>query len=413
MLRYGFAVWGMMLAWGILLSACVSLPIAGLLATLILLVVLMVDSHRRKWSVLFFSFSLLFFLLLGWLRGHQGDLQLLPSSLHDKAYAVSESVRFRLLDLGLPTESIALLDALLLGRREGLSPELRHLYARVGASHVLALSGLHLSILFGLVNMWMLRVLTHPWLRYALGVLTLLLLWGYALITGFSPSLTRASVMMSILLLSQMRLSGMSGWHTLGLAASCMLFFAPSMLWNIGFQLSFAAVAGILLFYPPLLALLPLPHGLIRWLGQAFGVSLAAQLGTLPLLVYYFHSFSLYSILFSPFYILGVALLLYCSLWVLAFGSSFGFLIVVLVSVLHAFMQFTSALPGAFWEGIFLSESQVILLYLGLLSLLPPLHAVHHVSGYAPGYRRASFFRRWPYLTASILCFLLCYLINP
>lgn len=409
MSRYGFAVWAVMLALGILLSASLTLPVAGLLVVLAVLVVLMADSHRRRWAVLFLSFSLLFFLFLGWLRGLQGDLHLLPASLAERADALSEAARRRLLGLGLPVESAFLLDALLLGHREGLTPELRQLYARVGASHVLALSGLHLGILFGLLNMWMLRALAHPWLRYGLGALALLLVWGYALLTGFSPSLTRASVMMSLLLLSQMRLSGTSGWHALGMAAAGLLFVAPSTLWNIGFQLSFASVAGIFLFYPPLVALRPLPRGLLRWLGRACAASLAAQLGSLPLVVYYFHALSPYSVLFSPFYILLAALLLYAALLALAVGPWVSGLIVTLVTVQHGIMRITSALPGALLEGFSLSLAQVALLYLALLVLLPPLYAVRYAEGLAPGHRRAAFFRRWPYLLGAMVCFLLCW----
>ncbi len=299
---------------------------------------------------------------------------------------------------------------MLMGQRQGLPHEMLQMYRTVGASHVLALSGLHLSILFGVFDYCLMRVLTYAPIRYALGIFGLVTLWVFALITGFPVSLVRASVMLSLFLLSQMRLSGSNRWHTLGVAAMLILFFSPSSLWSVGFQLSFSAMAGFFLFYAPIRDLWNVNGWLLLWLWCGVAASFSAQVLSLPLLAYYFHQVSLYSIFLSPFYILFATLILYSGLFALVFGSGVAFLVSFFVSVQHQLMRYAALLPGAVWGNLHTSLAQVVLQYMGIFCFVPLLSVLQPQYGDLQYQRLAYTLRRWPYIVAGILCFLFAYI---
>lgn len=380
------------------LSACLLLLTALFLAIAFGLL-------RRGWLA-YFSFCL-FFMLIGFLRAQLPDVSLLPPSLMALSDNLSSFVQLRIRQLSLQDDTISLLDAMLLGQREGIPDSLLQLYRRTGVAHVLALSGLHQGILFGGLNVLLLLVVNYRW-RNLVGIFELFLIWGYALLTGFPLSLCRASLMLSIFVIGQIRLVGNDGWHTLGLAAFLLLLLSPSSLFDIGFQLSFAAVAGIFLFLPLLLALGQPRRTAWRWLWQAFLVSVGAQLGVFPLLLHYFNYVSLTGILLSPIYVLLTTGILYAALLLLVLaplglGLLFRHLLELLVSVQHGLMSLVLRMPLGGVEDFRLSWMSVLLLYAALLCLCPVLIALQPREPEVRYYRLAMFFRSWPYLLAIIL----------
>ena len=204
----------------------------------------------------------------------------------------------RLQDAGLEGEPLALSAALLLGQRQLLQRNTRQAYSQVGASHLLALSGMHLGILYGLLYMLLLRWSRHgPWRWHVLPP-ALLLIWGYALLTGLSLSLVRASIMLSVFTVGTLAERRQPPIHLLALSALVILMCSPHALFDIGFQLSFLAVLFIILIYTPWQQYLyDLPG---HWLWEVLGVSLAAWLGTAPLATYYFHTLPLTGFLLNP-----------------------------------------------------------------------------------------------------------------
>jgi len=404
-----FLLWSLALAAGLLLSTTVSLPFNLLLVLAVSLFVMVLVAHWRGHSVVFQVLVCMFFFLVGMLRANGGDLQLLPECVRVWSAHLSALAQARLELLFGDSGTGAIVKAMLLGKRAGLSQEVRQLYAATGAAHVLALSGLHLSILFALLNYWMMRMLTHRVMRCILGFSGLFLVWGYALLTGFSPSLTRAAVMMSLILLSQMRLCGTNGWHALGVAAMLMLLATPSSLWSVGFQLSFTAVAGLLLFYGPLQGLWKARNKVVRWLWRGWAASLAAQLGSLPLSVYYFHYVAIYGILFSPLYLLGAVLILYAALAAIVFGGWTTVAVTVVVSAQHALMSFASVLPGAQWSGLYPSATSVLLGYVALSCMAPVMQGIGESDTEVPRQRLAMVVRQWPYIVAAAVCLLFAY----
>ena len=162
--------------------------------------------------------------------------------------------------------------ALALGNKAAISGETRHLYSIAGISHVLALSGLHLGIIYTLIML----LFPKKRLRVISQCLVLLFIWGYVLLTGFSYSVVRSAIMLTIFgVLSVANRKGMS-LNTLSFAVIIMLVFHPKALWDVGFQLSFMAVLAILLFYQPIRALFgEVSNRFLRYVVDVISVSLS------------------------------------------------------------------------------------------------------------------------------------------
>ena len=256
----------------------------------------------------------------------------------------------------LAGDDLAVAAALIMGKKDLLGEKVKSAYADTGAIHVLAVSGLHVGIL-ALIVMQLLRLLVPPrpfWLALRTG-LTILLVWYFALVTGLSASVQRAALMVTVVLIGKQLNRNNNIFNLLAIAALVMLLVEPKQLFQVGFQLSFAAVAGIALFTRRLQRLVYLP-GKLSVLWDAIAVSTAAQLGTLPLSLYYFGQFPLY------FMLSGTLVIVFAYL-VLGLGLLHGFLTLVgvsgaglwptgtllegVVSVQNAFIFYCRQLPGA------------------------------------------------------------------
>lgn len=181
--------------------------------------------------------------------------------------------------------------ALLMGYRGGLDADIKAAYQRTGVIHVIAISGLHLGMMYGLLS-WLLGPLRrYYWSNAVRIVLILGLLWGFTLLAGAGPSVTRSAWMFSLIALAQFFQQQTHALHGLTLAACLLLLINPYDLWDLGFLLSFTAVAGILFFQRPLETLWPLPNHLFRKIWQMCSITLSAQLATLPILLYQFQQF--------------------------------------------------------------------------------------------------------------------------
>ena len=195
--------------------------------------------------------------------------------------------RFRL--AGLKGDELGLVAALTVGDRKLLSPEIRQTFSKIGIAHVLALSGLHVGFVYGALLLLCRFIpgntLQQRLLRYGLPLLGVVF---FALVAGGAPSLVRAVVMLFFFSLSYILPGRRASFSALAGAALCLLLYDPRALFSIGFQFSFAAVAGILLFASPLMGLVRTHHKILHYCWGLGCVSLAAQVGTLPLQLYYF-----------------------------------------------------------------------------------------------------------------------------
>lgn len=208
-------------------------------------------------------------------------------------------LRDKMLDVyrctGLRGEALNLFAALTLGDKSGLSGELKDVYAEVGVSHVLALSGMHLGFLVAMLDFLVLGRFRKRRLLVPGAALVIVTVWGYVFLAGLPPSLVRAALMYSLMLAGS--LAGRSGFSVNSLAASAALMACFNPLWihDVGFHLSFSAMAGILTVCPRIQVLPVMRWRHVRWIFQSLSVSFAAQLFTVPLVAYRFGTFSPYS----------------------------------------------------------------------------------------------------------------------
>lgn len=198
----------------------------------------------------------------------------------------------KLMQADLSAESIDMLLPMLLGFDSNLGNERRELYSAAGLSHLLALSGMHVGIIAMLVSiaLWPLYVGRHNRTRMAV---TILALWCYAMLTGMSPSVTRAVIMMTVYLVGRIIERKPVSINTLCLAAIVILLVNPSDLFSVGFQMSFAAVAGIILFYPLINRLDYRRHPWLYRIASYPSLSLSAMILTGIVSAFHFHSYPL------------------------------------------------------------------------------------------------------------------------
>ena len=325
----------------------------------------------------------------GW-TNKQVSLQ--PLSLAERAKI--RLMRFRqkgveaLHNAGLNEEELAVVSAMVLGDKSSLTKELRETYSVSGASHVLALSGLHLGIIYFLLSFIFVRM---GW-RVAGQLFTLPVIWLFAMMVGFSPSIVRAATMLTVY--GIVALLGRSAFslNTLSLAAIVMLIFNPLALWDVGFQLSFMAVLGIIVFFPPFNQVFDyilgkiltkesrvkrVLHRIFSWIFGLAAVSIATQMTTAPLVGYYFGRFPAYFLVTNFVAIPLVTIILYVAavffltiaveslfgMSLMTIKSTLGSVLYTISSFLNKCLETIASWPGSSIENIRLSSLQTLLLY--------------------------------------------------
>lgn len=275
--------------------------------------------------------------------------------------------------LGFETDELAVLAALTVGDKEELSDDIVETYSVSGASHVLALSGLHIGFLYALL-LFVLRPLWRRWQRLKPLLLLLLVLFlvSFAFFTGLSSSVVRSVVMFSLLAFAGLQPEKPLTLNTLAATAFLMLLCKPVWLFDVGFQLSFSAVAAIVLVQPKLYALWKVDNRFLRYLWGLMTVSMAAQLGTAPLVIFYFSRFSTHFLLTNLWVIPMVSLVLYSAVFLLMLTPLpfvqhlFARVVEALVHVQNEVLRWIEHLPGAAVDDIWLDIWGVLLVYLFL-----------------------------------------------
>jgi len=272
-----------------------------------------------------------------------------------------EGLLLRYKEVAENDEQYAVLAAMTLGDKSALTKELRETYSVAGASHILALSGLHLGIVYMLLTMLTLGRRRH-WLSQILVVLGI---WAFALLTGLSVSVVRSASMISLYALFSLGGRQRSSLNLLCFTAIVMLIANPSTLFDIGFQLSFLSVLAILLFMPLFDSFKPPVverHLALRWLWGMIAVSLSAQLGVAPLIAYYFGRFSSYFLLTNFIVVPLATIILYGALLVIIVPAV-GSVLAWVVQGLNSALNWLSQLPGASIDGLYPSVIQIVLIY--------------------------------------------------
>jgi competence protein ComEC len=211
-------------------------------------------------------------------------------------------------------ESNAFAKSLLFGTKSDMSPTLKTAYQQLGILHIIAISGMHLDILFKLLEKSTLWLPNKNWARWSKLITLLLIVWSYTLIAHAGPSVVRASLFFSTLLIGRFFHFNIFSLNTISIGILLVLLYNSQIITGIGLQLSYAAVVGIHFFYKPLFALLPLDNKILQVAWSNLAISIAAQLTTLPIILYYFHSSSSLSIIGNFLFVPISSLLLYALL---------------------------------------------------------------------------------------------------
>ncbi len=228
---------------------------------------------------------------------------------------------------GLSGREYAVTAAIILGYDELMDEELEKGFINAGAMHILCVSGLHVGIIYLVMNFILGLLLRKNSLRHVKAIVLLFIVWSYALLTGLSPSVQRASVMISVFIIGSTTNRDRDSYNTLAASAVLMLLYDPLLIFNVGFQLSYTAVLGILIFHRPIYNLLSLKNQILDKMWSVFVLSIAAQLGTFPLAIHYFHFFPTYFWLTNLFIF---------PLSFLIVATGFGFLLISWIPVISA-----------------------------------------------------------------------------
>lgn len=282
---------------------------------------------------------------------------------------------------GLQGEEFAIACALTLGDKSHLDKELKESYAATGASHVLAVSGLHVGIIYLVIITLLNTLLKGNRFKQTRIILALSALWFYAFIAGLSPSVVRASVMFSLVSIGEMLGRRSLTINTVFASAFIMLLYEPRYLVDVGFQLSYTAVLSILLFHEKIYKSLQFRFFLLDKAWSLTAVSIAAQLGTLPVMLYHFHRFSNLFWLSGLIVIPAATLLIYgCALLLITsplplISAKVGKLLSLLIEGMNTVIRWIEKIPLSNVESISFNGADVILLYALFASLLAVIQA--------------------------------------
>lgn len=275
----------------------------------------------------------------------------------------------------LPTErEFSVGAALILGYKDEISQDVRDAYSQTGAMHVLAVSGLHVGLIYLFLNFFLGFVkIENRIFRIARPMLLISGIWSFALLTGMSPSVMRAATMFSFLVVGLSMKRYTNVYNTLACSAFFLLCFNPYLIANVGFQLSYVAVLGIVYFQPRIYQLWSPHTALVDNLWALTAVSIAAQMTTLPFSLYYFHQFPVFFWLASLIVIPAATFILALGIMSLIFSQIpfVGWLVGKVLFGLIWFVNFLifgiQKLPFSLIEDVWIGGLVVGLLYLLLL----------------------------------------------
>jgi competence protein ComEC len=318
---------------------------------------------------------------------------------------VAEELRNKLLDVIhsniIQGNEAAVLSALIIGFKDKLDASVIRAYSSSGAMHVLAVSGLHVGIIYMIINslFFFFDRIKHGTIIKT--IIVLLMLWMYALITGLSPSVLRASTMFSFVAIGNTYKRKTNIYNTLAASAIFLLLINPYMITEVGFQLSYFAVIGIVAFQKGFYDLLEVKNKWLDKVWQLTCVSIAAQISTFPLGLLYFHQFPNYFLLSNLVVIPLATLIIHSGILMFAL-SPFPMLCKYsaicteyLIKALNKSVFYFEQLPFAITEGISISVLETITIYLLILLISLYISQKHK-----------------PYLYGSLATFILLLLYN-
>jgi competence protein ComEC len=265
---------------------------------------------------------------------------------------------------------LGLAEALLIGYKDDLEQSLVQSYTNTGVVHIIAISGLHLGLIYWLLALVLKPLKKNRKTRWLSPVLIITGLWLFSLLAGAQPSILRSALMFTCIVLGESLSKKTSIYNTMAISAFILLCINPYWLWDVGFQLSYAAVLSIIIFMRPVYNWFYIKNKLLDAIWKLNAVTIAAQILTVPLGIYHFHQFPNYFLLtnfvavpLSSAIVLGEILLCAIS-FIPVLASLVGQLLSWFIWLMNTYIEKIETIPFSLWDGLQISILQAILLAL-------------------------------------------------
>lgn len=309
----------------------------------------------------------------------QNDWKIISRNNGNKIYAYSFKLKEYLLNIlkdnGITGDEFAVVSAMLLGASDYLSPELRAEYSGAGAMHILCVSGLHVGIIFLILNSLLFFLNKNKYARFLKAVILLIFIWFYALLTGLSPSVVRASTMMSFIVVGNTFNRQTNIYNTLAASVFLLLIINPFLITQIGFQLSYMAVIGIVTIYPYLYRLMPPYNWLADKIWSLLCLSFSAQLAIFPIVLFYFNNFPNYFLLTNLIVVPLAGFIIYLGMFVICISFInflnifFSKILCFVISFLNHSIFYINDLPYSQINNVNINFFELLVIYLIIFSL--------------------------------------------
>jgi len=309
-----------------------------------------------------------------------GEWHTLNTNNASPLYAFACRLREKFLKIfdqnGIKGKEYAVGSALILGCTDHLDADIMKEYSGSGAMHILSVSGLHVGVIYLVMN-YLLYFMNKPRrVRLVKELILFALIWFYALLTGLSPAVLRATAMLSFVIVGNALNRNANIYNSLAASAFFLLLINPRLITDAGFQLSYLAVAGIVLIQRNIYNLWLPQNRLLDQIWKLVAISIAAQLTTFPLSLFYFHQFPNYFLITNLIAIPLSSLVIYAGMLVLitapiGFISLFlSHLMVWLLIALNFTVKYIEELPFAIFQHVFISDVEMLLCYVIIFSLI-------------------------------------------
>jgi competence protein ComEC len=272
-------------------------------------------------------------------------------------------------------KELSLAEALLIGYKNDLDQELVQSYTNTGVVHVIAISGLHLGLIYGVLLFVMQPFTRLQKSRLLKPLIIIVLLWLFSVLAGASPSVLRSAVMFTCIVMGDAAKRKTNIYNSLAASACILLCINPFWLWDVGFQLSYAAVLSIIVFMKPLYNLIYFKNKLLDIVWKLVAVTLSAQVLTLPVSLYHFHQYPNYFLItnivavpLSSLILVG-ALLLCAVSFAAPVAALLGKVLGLFIWAMNSFIEHINSLPNAVKDNIYINKLQVLLLFLIIISV--------------------------------------------
>ena len=272
-------------------------------------------------------------------------------------------------------EAVAVASTLILGYKADLSNDVLQAYSKTGTIHVLSVSGAHVAILFLILDLMLSFLNRFRYGKSIKAVLVILIIWYYSLLTGFSPTVCRAAVMISMIIIGKTYSRYINTLNILALSAFCLLLYDPYFILDVGFQLSYLAVAGLVIFQPIVYKWIDVDNKWLDKLWAACSISIAAQVITFPLSAYYFHQFPVYFLISNLFIIIPSEVIMIAGLTYLVMpdipvlSSALGWILEKSILLMDKALATIEHFPYSSINKIWITPIEYLLLYVIVIAV--------------------------------------------